>query len=127
MYFLSEDRVNYFNLFIIFLKDSGVPQHSNEEITKFLDEHDINLRSSDKDMKDPFLSFDNKNLPEFLVKELKKAGFAKPSPIQAISWPNAIAGKDLISIAQTGSGKTLGYLIPMLIHIMDQPKLEVLR
>lgn len=76
-------------------------------------------------MKDPFLSLDNKNLPEFLINELKKAGFTKPSPIQAISWPNALAGKDLISIAQTGSGKTLGYLIPMLIHIMDQPKLEV--
>ena len=43
---------------------------------------------------------------------LKAAGFAKPSPIQAQAWPVAVAGKDMVAIAKTGSGKTVGFLLP---------------
>ena len=35
-----------------------------------------------------------------------------------------MSGRDLIGIAKTGSGKTLGFLIPMLRHILDQPELD---
>lgn len=77
-------------------------------------------------MVDPVLSFDSDWIPHDLVKELKKAGFAKPTPIQAISWPVALSGMDLIAIAQTGSGKTLGFLIPMFLHIRDQPPIKVI-
>eukprot|EP00659_Diplonema_papillatum_P022715 gene22715-34786_t len=47
-----------------------------------------------------------------LVSQFKKAGFSSPSPIQSVCWPAALSGKDLIAIAKTGSGKTLGFLIP---------------
>ena len=39
-------------------------------------------------------------------------------------WPIALSGMDLVAVAQTGSGKTLGYLLPALIHAYHQPKLE---
>ncbi|XP_040972766.1 DEAD-box ATP-dependent RNA helicase 46 isoform X2 [Gossypium hirsutum] len=45
------------------------------------------------------------------------AGFSAPTPIQAQSWPIALQGRDIVAIAKTGSGKTLGYLVPGFMHI----------
>jgi superfamily II DNA/RNA helicase len=95
------------------------------DIKNFLDEHEINIQSMNGKIKDPMLNLENENISDFFLEKFKTSGFTKPSPIQAISWPNAISGRDLISIARTGSGKTLGYLLPMIIHIMNQPKLQV--
>lgn len=46
--------------------------------------------------------------------------FKTPSPIQAQAWPILLQGKDLIGIAQTGTGKTLAYLLPGLLSIVHQ-------
>lgn len=48
-------------------------------------------------------------------------GFEKPSPIQCQAWPVLLQGIDLIGIAQTGTGKTLAFLLPAFIHIDNQP------
>jgi ATP-dependent RNA helicase DDX5/DBP2 len=40
------------------------------------------------------------------------AGFSAPTPIQAQSWPIALRGRDIVAVVKTGSGKTLGYLLP---------------
>ena len=48
---------------------------------------------------------------------LSEAGFTAPSPIQARAWPAALAGKDVIAVAKTGSGKTLGFLLPVFHRI----------
>ncbi|KAK9886642.1 hypothetical protein WA026_017563 [Henosepilachna vigintioctopunctata] len=61
------------------------------------------------------------NFPEILD-EIKQAGFEKPSPIQSQAWPVLLSGEDLIGIAQTGTGKTLAFLLPALIHIDGQLK-----
>ncbi|XP_048581874.1 probable ATP-dependent RNA helicase DDX43 isoform X6 [Nematostella vectensis] len=57
--------------------------------------------------------------PEIL-EEIKKAGFVKPSPIQCQAWPVVMSGMDLIGIAQTGTGKTLAFLLPAFLHIDGQ-------
>ncbi|GER29498.1 DEAD-box ATP-dependent RNA helicase 46 [Striga asiatica] len=57
---------------------------------------------------------------------VQHAGFSVPTPIQAQSWPIALQGRDIVAIAKTGSGKTLGYLIPGFIHLKQRrnnPKL----
>lgn len=51
---------------------------------------------------------------------LSNAGFQKPSPIQARAWPVAVSGKDVIAVAKTGSGKTLGFLLPIFHRISTQ-------
>ncbi|KAG2598387.1 hypothetical protein PVAP13_5KG358300 [Panicum virgatum] len=48
---------------------------------------------------------------------IQRAGFASPTPIQAQSWPIAMQSQDVVAIAKTGSGKTLGYLLPGFMHI----------
>ncbi|KAG6394237.1 hypothetical protein SASPL_144819 [Salvia splendens] len=57
---------------------------------------------------------------------VQHAGFSAPTPIQAQSWPIAVKGLDIVAIAKTGSGKTLGYLVPGFIHLKqwrNNPKL----
>jgi ATP-dependent RNA helicase DDX5/DBP2 len=49
--------------------------------------------------------------------QIHAAGFLNPTPIQAQTWPVALQNRDIVAIAKTGSGKTLGYLIPALIHL----------
>lgn len=53
------------------------------------------------------------------------AGFPSPTPIQAQTWPIALQNRDIVAIAKTGSGKTLGYLIPaftLLRHCRNDPR-----
>ncbi|CAN1321995.1 DEAD-box ATP-dependent RNA helicase 46 [Linum perenne] len=45
------------------------------------------------------------------------AGFTAPTPIQAQSWAVVLQSRDIVAIAKTGSGKTLGYLIPAFLHL----------
>jgi ATP-dependent RNA helicase DDX5/DBP2 len=52
-----------------------------------------------------------------------RAGFKEPTPIQAQGWPMALLGRDLVGLAETGSGKTLSYLLPAVVHINAQPYL----
>ena len=63
---------------------------------------------------DPVLKFDGQLLFSQQVRKLlSSAGFEAPSPIQAQSWPVCMENRDLISISRTGSGKTLGFLLPI--------------
>lgn len=56
-----------------------------------------------------------------LLGEIRKQGFEKPSPIQSQAWPVLLRGEDMIGIAQTGTGKTLAFLLPAMIHTEYQP------
>ncbi|CAK6957311.1 probable ATP-dependent RNA helicase DDX46 [Scomber scombrus] len=59
-----------------------------------------------------------------ILNALKRYSYEKPTPIQAQAIPSVMAGRDLIGIAKTGSGKTIAFLLPMFRHIMDQRPLE---
>ncbi|XP_047274940.1 putative ATP-dependent RNA helicase DDX43 isoform X4 [Homo sapiens] len=59
-----------------------------------------------------------------VMENIKKAGFQKPTPIQSQAWPIVLQGIDLIGVAQTGTGKTLCYLMPGFIHLVLQPSLK---
>jgi len=56
-----------------------------------------------------------------IMETIRNQGFEKPSPIQCQIWPYLLMGRDVIGIAQTGTGKTLGFLLPAFIHIEAQP------
>ncbi|TSK22713.1 putative ATP-dependent RNA helicase DDX43 [Bagarius yarrelli] len=56
-----------------------------------------------------------------IMENIVKVGFQKPTPIQSQAWPVVLRGLDLIGIAQTGTGKTLAYLLPGFIHMDQQP------
>lgn len=55
------------------------------------------------------------------IQNLLLANYSIPTTIQSISWPVALSGRDMISIARTGSGKTLGFILPGIVHVINQP------
>ena len=58
------------------------------------------------------------------MERIRKSGFIDPTPIQAAACPQVLAGRDVIGIAQTGSGKTAGFVWPMVVHCAKQPALR---
>ncbi|TEW55566.1 DEAD/DEAH box helicase [Psychromonas sp. RZ22] len=60
------------------------------------------------------MSFETLGLPVSLVEAVKNAGYETPSPIQEQAIPAVLAGKDVMAAAQTGTGKTAGFTLPLL-------------
>ena len=61
--------------------------------------------------------FSELGLPPELLAAVEKLGFERPSPIQALAIPPALAGKDIFGLSQTGSGKTAAFTLPMLARL----------
>ena len=73
----------------------------------------------------PVQTFAESSLPKYLTDQLEaEPKFKNPSSIQAQSWPVALSGRDLIGIAQTGSGKTLSFILPGIVHVMAQSMIK---
>ena len=68
------------------------------------------------------MPFSGLNLHPNLLRGLKDLGFARPTPIQADAIPPALAGRDLLACAMTGSGKTAAFLLPILHKLIDRPR-----
>lgn len=74
------------------------------------------------DKKDNFLfDFDMLGLAPALNKALKSANFTQPTPIQNQAIPLALNGHDILGLAQTGTGKTLAFGLPLIDHLLAQP------
>lgn len=93
---------------------------SSEEIAEYFKSEEITVRG--RDVPKPVLQFGDLNWPSRVNDGFRRQGYTKPTPIQAVGWPIALAGRNLVGIAQTGSGKTLGYCLPAYIHIEGQPR-----
>ena len=68
------------------------------------------------------MSFSTLNLHSNLLRAVKELGFARPTPVQAEAIPPALALRDVLACAQTGSGKTAAFLLPIVHHLMDKPR-----
>jgi len=68
------------------------------------------------------LSFHSIGLSEARVKHLDSMGFTEPTQIQAEAIPPLLAGKDVVGLAQTGTGKTAAFALPMLERLDPQTK-----
>jgi ATP-dependent RNA helicase RhlE len=68
------------------------------------------------------VSFNALNLHPTLLQAIKELGFVRPTGIQADAIPAALAGRDVLACAQTGSGKTASFLLPILQRLIDKPR-----
>jgi len=79
----------------------------------YLAAHEITIH--EEDAPPPCMTFASAPFPAPLVGLLtSQPGFVEPSAVQAATWPLAVSGRDVLAIAKTGSGKTLGFLLPVL-------------
>jgi len=85
----------------------------------FRDMHQIVVESS---CPAPVETFDAARpiLGPTLTQALLAQGYAAPTPIQAQGWPVALSGRDVVAVAKTGSGKTVGFLLPALLRIAER-------
>ncbi|XP_043079031.1 LOW QUALITY PROTEIN: probable ATP-dependent RNA helicase DDX59 [Puntigrus tetrazona] len=66
----------------------------------------------------PVIEFEHCNFPAALGLNLKKAGYEAPTPVQMQMLPVALKGRDVIASADTGSGKTVAFLLPVVMHAL---------
>jgi len=68
------------------------------------------------------LTFADLSLAPFLLQALAEEGYAKPTPIQAQSIPILLQGRDMLGMAQTGTGKTAAFALPLLHRLAADPR-----
>lgn len=102
-------------------EDSGVTARSEADVIKFRNQHGISIQG--RDVPRPVETFDEAGFPAYVMSEVKAQGFPAPTAIQSQGWPMALSGRDVVGIAETGSGKTLTYCLPAIVHINAQPLL----
>lgn len=66
--------------------------------------------------------FEDSGLRQLLLGNIHKSGYVRPTPVQKHAIPIVTAGRDLMACAQTGSGKTAAYLLPIIHVILNDPK-----
>lgn len=100
----------------------NVMNRTSAEIDDWRRENYITLQG--KDIPTPVFDFGEAGFPDYVMDEIEKMGFKAPTPIQAQGWPIALSGSDMVGIASTGSGKTLSYILPAIVHINHQHRLQ---
>ncbi|KAE8355115.1 P-loop containing nucleoside triphosphate hydrolase protein [Aspergillus coremiiformis] len=82
----------------------------------------IDVIAESRERPNPVKSFDDAGLHPIVRENIKLCRYDAPTPIQAYAIPAVLTGHDLIAIAQTGSGKTAAFLIPVLSRLMGKAK-----
>src|SRR6202011_2210632 len=71
-------------------------------------------------MQNVSVPFSEMPLSPYMKEKLTSAKFSMPTPVQAAAIPQALAGKDVLATAMTGTGKTLAFLIPVIEQLLKQ-------
>jgi hypothetical protein len=109
-----------FNLYTEHPSVAGMPESAAND---WRSQHRVQVSGS-QPVPNPVRTFLEASFPEFIMAGLEASGFERPTPIQSQSWPIALSGRDVIGLAATGSGKTLCFALPMIVHINSQPHLQ---
>ncbi|KAH9884852.1 P-loop containing nucleoside triphosphate hydrolase protein [Xylariomycetidae sp. FL2044] len=100
----------------------GAPDERDPQGIDFRNIDVINVSQEGVQRIDPVFQFAHAGLHPAMLRNVELAGYKTPTPIQKYCIPAIKMGHDLIAIAQTGSGKTAAYLIPIINHLMGKAK-----
>ncbi|GAB2211634.1 hypothetical protein Droror1_Dr00024958 [Drosera rotundifolia] len=111
--------------------DMRVDRHWSEKPLEEMTERDwrifredFNISYKGSKIPKPVRSWAESGLSVELLKAVERAGYKKPSPIQMASIPLGLQQRDVIGIAETGSGKTAAFVLPMLSYITRLPPIS---
>ncbi|KAJ3062265.1 DEAD (Asp-Glu-Ala-Asp) box polypeptide 23, partial [Quaeritorhiza haematococci] len=85
---------------------------------------DFNISTKGGNIPNPIRRWDESAIPDKLLKVINDVGYKDPTPIQRQAIPIGLQNRDIIGVAETGSGKTASFLIPMLVYICELPPLN---
>ncbi len=89
----------------------------------FREDFDIRIQGGRATL--PLRFWKEANLPVDVMRAIESVGYEKPSPIQRQAIPIGLARRDIIGIAETGSGKTAAFVIPLLSYMLQLPKFMI--
>ena len=109
-------------------RGGGRGQHIdvNKYINKIADTSHITEEAKLAAAYKPTHTFNDFDIAEDIKKRIALKGYVNPSPIQDQAIPVVLEGKDVIGIANTGTGKTMAFLIPLVNKVINNPKEEIL-
>ncbi|KAI9347751.1 P-loop containing nucleoside triphosphate hydrolase protein [Obelidium mucronatum] len=85
---------------------------------------DFNISTKGGGVPNPIRSWKESFLPPRLLEVISDIGYVEPTPIQRQAVPIGLINRDIIGVAETGSGKTASFVIPMLVYISELPPLS---
>ena len=100
----------------------AVQSRSNQDVERYRQSKEITVQG--RDIPKPVTTFEELMLPETIANVIRRQRFTEPTPIQAQGLTIALSGRNMVGIAQTGSGKTMAFVVPACIHIMNQAPLQ---
>ena len=74
--------------------------------------------------KTTFMTFKDLNITESILKAIEEKGYVNPTPIQAKAIPALLVGKEILGCAQTGTGKTAAFAIPIIQQLQADKSLN---
>ncbi|KAI8907069.1 P-loop containing nucleoside triphosphate hydrolase protein [Powellomyces hirtus] len=84
---------------------------------------DFNISTKGGNIPDPLRTWQESTIPPRLLEVISDIGYKEPTPIQRQAIPIGLQNRDIIGVAETGSGKTASFVIPMLVFISELPPL----
>ena len=103
-----------------YVQNKALTEVPQSEVDEFLKENEVVIEDPAKLNLRPLLSFSHVSLNKEIQNEIAK--FPKPTPIQAASWPYLLSGRDVIGVAETGSGKTFAFGVPAVNALVQDDK-----
>merc|ERR1719427_33188 len=85
---------------------------------------DFNISTKGGNVPRPIRSWEESSIHPTILEIVKKLNYTDPSPIQRQAIPIGLQNRDIIGVAETGSGKTTAFLIPLLVWLQSLPKIE---
>lgn len=105
------------------LKKQAPPGHDlRQSADDWRKEENITVKIQNKPVPEPYRKFSDSPFSDSTRKTILSAKYERPTPIQGQCWPIALQCRDMICIAKTGSGKTLGFLLPCFHLHCKNPK-----
>lgn len=113
----TENTSNSAGLSYSYKEDAFITDLTEDQVERVKKE--LAIVTEGHDVTRPIIEFEHCRFPEALKMNLKKAGYEAPTPIQMQMVPVGLAGRDVIATADTGSGKTIAFLLPVVLHCLE--------
>ncbi|XP_029988960.1 putative ATP-dependent RNA helicase DDX59 [Sphaeramia orbicularis] len=110
---MVKHEVNY-----SYKEDRFISGLTEEQVKRIQEE--LGIKTEGRDVMRPVVEFEHCGFPATLGTNLKKAGYVTPTPVQMQMLPVGLSGRDAIASADTGSGKTVAFLLPVVLKALQK-------